>query len=170
MSAAPGICSPGEILKTHTFQNAIFFIYIYRSPLRPLLDQDSTTHVVDTVHEPITHQYVLQNKFLFCQHYNNRPPATCFSTNFALSQKRSWRKLGGRPPSLAPPCRRHWLLQHKFIYLPHIPSKIQNSPNKILKLDGKILSWLHTPNQQNIELLTIQVIEYKNCERRKIDS
>ena len=43
MQGAPGICSPGKILKTHTFQNAIFFIY--RSPLRPLLDQDSTIHI-----------------------------------------------------------------------------------------------------------------------------
>ena len=42
------------------------------------------------------------NKNFYFANINNRPPATCFSTNFALSQKRSWRKLGGGRPPLPP--------------------------------------------------------------------
>ena len=52
------------------------------------------------------------NKNFYFANINNRPPATCFSTNLFLNECPGEKCGGGRPPSLAPPlpppCRRHW--------------------------------------------------------------
>ena len=98
------------MLPRENFENSYYlecYLLHLQEPFKTFIrSRKYYTYVVDTVQEPITHQYFLQ--------YNILDPPLHVSQRISHSLKNGPGKkcVGGRPP-----CRRHWSQYEVYIYI-----------------------------------------------------